>query len=171
MKVVYSGCQWNSVVFQMDSTQGEFQQWLTYVWDWLHDTISTDPTRFKVRNKPTFNNFIVVPSKDPSIYGPELRTRLATMRNGKDVNDVTCTAIIECNGESVDPSQVWSGSYMTPVFRLNYYKDNDDFGLALTVLKAEYEPSKQIQISNDAWIIDSKTSGSDSSTSEDAMTV
>jgi len=165
MKVVYAGCQWNTVVFQMDNNQVEFENWLASAWDWLQETINKDPTRFKVRSRPTFNNFIVVPSRDPEMYPPELRTRLDTKRNGNDVNDAIVTAVIlSKEGEIVDPTKVWSSSYMTPVFRMNYYKDGDDFGLSLTVVKAEYEPSDMPHLSNDVWMIDSKTSGSPSST-------
>lgn len=169
MKVVYSGCQWNSVVFQMDNNQIEFENWLDQTWTWLQDTISKDVARFKVRSRPSFTSFIVTPSRDPEMYPPELRTRLSVTRNGGDINDVTLTAVIETNGENVHPSQVWSGSYMTPIFRLNYYKDGDDFGLALTIIKAEYEPSKTPQIANDAWMIDSNTSGSSSPVDVDVV--
>lgn len=168
LTVVYSGCNYNSVVFKMDSTQAEFEKWLALTWSWLQDTIGKDGPRFKARGRPTFNNFIVMPSRDPEVYSPELRVKLATVRNGVTVEDVTVTTVIECQGERVDPSQVWSGAFMTPIFRLNYYKDGDDFGLALTLLKAEYECQARTQISNDAWMIDSKTSGSGSvSMSED----
>ena len=152
----------------MDSTQADFEKWLAMAWSWLQDTVNRDPAKYKSRGRPTFNNFIVVPSRDPDVYSPELRVKLATTRSGMNIDDVTVTAIIECKGERVDPSQVWSGSFMIPIFRLNYYKDGDDFGLALTLIKAEYEPSQKLQISNDAWMIDSNTSGSGSvSMSED----
>jgi hypothetical protein len=146
----------------MDQSQIEFENWLHATWDWLQHAISEDAARFKVRSRPTFTNFVVVPSNNPELYPPELRTKLAIARNGQDINDVTVTAQIECGGTKVDPTQVWSGSYMTPIFKLSYYKSGDDFGLNLTVLKAEYEPSTMHQISNDAWMIDSNTSGSES---------
>lgn len=146
----------------MDQSQIEFENWLDQTWEWLQDAITKDAPRFKVRTRPTFTSFIVVPSSNPELYAPELRTKLAIARNGQDINDVTVTAQIECGGQKVDPSQVWGGSYMTPIFKLGYYKSGDDFGLGLTVLKAEYEPSTMNQISNDAWMIDSKTSGSES---------
>lgn len=145
----------------MDSAQADFEKWLAMVWSWLQDTISKDPAKFKARGRPTFNNFIVMPSRDPEVYAPELRVKLASKRTGVSIDDVEVTAILETKaGERVDPTQVWSGSFMTPIFRLNYYKDGDDFGLALTLIKAEYEPSQKAQIPNDSWMIDSNTSGS-----------
>jgi hypothetical protein len=155
----------------MDSSQIEFENWLAECHSWLERTISEDPARFKVRARPTFTNFLVTPSKDPQLYPPEMRTRLAFSRHGKDLNDVEVTAVIECNNERVDPSQVWSGSHITPIFRMSYYKDGDDYGLALTFIKGRYEPSQQNQISNDSWMIDSNTSGSVSSSMEEGTTV
>lgn len=159
LRVVYSGCNYNSVVFTMDNSQIEFENWLQDVWEWFQATIRADPVRFKCnRREPGFSDFIVIPSRDPETYPNELRCRLASKR----LNDNTvCNALLECNGQLVDPSAVWSGSFMTPVFRLGYFKDQqDNYGLNLTVLKAEYEPSMSTQIQNDAWIIDSNTSGS-----------
>lgn len=146
----------------MDNNQAEFENWLHAVWEWFQSSVRSDPVRFKVtRRDPAFTDFVVVPSRDPETYPNELRCRLSTTR----INDSqVCNAIIECGTDRVDPSQVWAGGYMTPVFRLNYTKDTatDSYGLALTVLKAEYEPAASVDhIQNEHWIIDSKTSGSD----------
>lgn len=161
MRVVYSGCNWNTVVFTMDNNQIQFENWLAETWKWFQETVRADPIKYRsARKDPGFTDFIVTPSRDPEMYPNELRCRLSTTRlNDTDV----CTAVIECNNEQVDPSQVWKGSHMTPVFRLNYFKDAmDNYGLQLTVLKAEYEPSSSTHIQNDAWMIDSNTSGSGS---------
>jgi hypothetical protein len=139
----------------MDDSQEEFREWIEKVHEWLRMEINQDPIKFKVRVKPTFMLWPIMPSNNPGTYPPELRTKLAITRSQLDVNDVTVNAQVECKGEKVDPSQVWAGSYMTPVFKLSYYKNGDDFGLNFTVLKAEYEPGPRNQISNDAWVIDS----------------
>jgi hypothetical protein len=146
----------------MDNNQAEFENWLHAVWEWFQSSVRADPVRFKVtRRDPSFSDFVVVPSRDPETYPNELRCRLSTMR----INDSqVCNAILECGNDRVDPSQVWAGGYMTPVFRLNYTKDTatDNYGLALTVLKASYEPADSTEnIQNEHWIIDSNTSGSD----------
>jgi len=153
LRVVYSGCRWNSVVF---ATDAEFEAWLHGIWQQLQSQVTADPGYFKVtgRNGPGFPSFIVTQSSNPDMYADEIRCRLATERTGKEINDVVCTAILETNGERIDPSQVWSGSHMTPVFRLGYYKEGDNFGLTLTVLRAEYEPSSQTRISNEDWMLD-----------------
>lgn len=151
----------------MDNNQTEFENWLYDAWEWFQSVVRADPGRFKVvKREPSFLDFVVLPSRDPETYPNELRCRLATIR----VNDQqVCNASIDCGTEKVDPSQVWAGSYMTPIFKLGYTKDTatDSYGLTLTVLKAEYEPCQGEKIQNDMWIIDSNTSGSGS----DSVTV
>lgn len=156
MKVVYSGCNWNSVVFAMDDSQTEFVNWLTEVWEWFQETVQADQGKFKIsgRHGPAFAAFVVAQTRDPELYPDELRCRLATGRKTGDMSEPPVTAVIECKGESVDPSQVWSGGFMTPILKFGYFKDGDEFGLSLTVLKAEYEPSAYAQVSNDTWMID-----------------
>lgn len=146
----------------MDNNQTEFENWLQAAWEWFQSTVRADPGRFKVmRREPTFQDFMVLPSRDPTTYPNELRCRLSTIR----LNDQqVCNAIIECNTEKIDPTQVWAGGYMTPIFKLSYSKDtgSESYGMLLTVLKAEYEPSLSDQIQNDMWMVDSNTSGSGS---------
>lgn len=138
------------------ATDPIFEAWLNDIWEYFQTQVSSDPQLYKVtgRSGPSFPQFIVMPSNDPSLYPNEIRCRLATERTGKEIGDVTCTAVLETNNQRVDPSQVWAGSYMTPVFRLGYYKEGDNFGLTLTVLKALYEPSLQTRIMNDDWKLD-----------------
>lgn len=155
----------------MDATTSIFEKWLSEVWNRFQEIIKSDPAKYKVTNRrgPQFPNFVVTPSRDPDLYPNELRCRLATQRRGTEAIEDVCTAVLECKGERVDPAMVWSGAYMTPVFKLGYYKNGDDFGLNLTVLKGEYEmtaPREVIQ--NHAWELDSdaeaaNASGSDSS--------
>lgn len=156
LKVVYSGCNWNSIVFAMDTSQAEFAGWLNDCWAWFQEAVLFDQPRFKVmgRHGPTFAASVITATRDPELYPDELRCRLATARRPNDTTEPIVTAVLECKGERVDPSQVWSGSYMTPIFKMGYYKDGDEFGLSLTLLKAEYEPSAFAQVSNDTWMID-----------------
>jgi len=59
---------------------------------------------------------------------------------------------------------------MTPIIKVGYYKDQlDNFGLNLTVLKAEYQPSLITQVRNDAWMMDSNTSGSPGEETRDSV--
>lgn len=155
----------------MDNTQTQFENWLYSVWEWFQSTVRADPVKFKVsRREPTFSDFLVLPSRDPTTYPNELRCRLSTTR----LNEAqVCNAVIETDGQKIDPSQVWAGGYMTPIFRLNYIKDtsSENYGLLLTILKANYEPCLIDRIQNDDWMIDSNTSGSDSLIPDDVMVV
>lgn len=167
MRVVYSGCRWNTMVFAMTNGQQEFENWLYQTWTSFQDMISRDPVRFKVgRNGALFTNFIVTPSTDPEIYPNELRCRLATRRmpNGEYT---VLTSIQTLGGDLVESTDVWANSHVTPIFRLGYYKDGDEFGLQLTVLKALYEPSTQLQIDNADWMVDSTSNTSGSSSEMD----
>lgn len=158
MRVVYSGCNWNSVVFAMDSSQIEFEAWLTKLWDKFQEIVRSDPAKFKVssRRGPAFPSSIVVQSRDPDLYPNELRCRLSTRRTNE--GDVECTAVIRSNDESIRPDQVWSGGYMTPILKLGYYKNGDDFGLSITVIAANYIPPERRVISNVDWVMDTTES-------------
>lgn len=153
----------------MTQSQTDFENWLYQLWTSFQDIVSADPVRFKTgRNGAMFTNFIVTPSTDPDIYPNELRCRLVTRRIGPELNDVVVASAIQTlQGDIIESTDVWAGSFVTPVFRLGYYKDGDEYGLQLTVLKALYESSAQMQIDNRNWEIDSNTSGSPSSANMD----
>jgi hypothetical protein len=150
LKVCYSGCRWNTVVFAVDESQTEFEDWLYKVFQTLEDSVKADPPTFKVnpRNHPTFSQFIVQPSSNPDLYAPELRTRLATRRPDPMSEPVNAAHLMDATTQiKVDPTNIKSGSFMRPVFKLGYYKEGDNFGLTLTVLKAECEPNPQEEMS------------------------
>lgn len=163
MKVVYSGCKWNTVVFAIDQHQEEFEEWISRVWHGFQHVVKEDPIKFKVTNRrgPMFPNFPIQPSRDPELYPAELRCRLMTKRISEEEHE--CISQIECQGERVDPSQVWSGAYMTPILQLGYYKKGDDFGLTFTVLKAEYEPSVVVRPNWQMDVENANATGSSSS--------
>ena len=150
LKVCYSGCRWNTVVFAVDDSQTEFEDWLYKVFQTLEDSVKADPPTFKVnpRNHPTFSQFIIQPSSNPDLYAPELRTRLATRRPDPMSEPVNAAHLMDATTQiKVDPTNIKSGSFMRPVFKLGYYKEGDNFGLTLTVLKAECEPNPQEEMS------------------------
>lgn len=161
MRVCYSGCRWNTVVFAMDDNQTEFEDWLYKVFQALEDTVKLDATFYKVgpRGTPTFTKFIVQPSSNPELYAPELRCHLSTSRVDMTTEPINTAYLINTvTGQPVEPQQVVSGSYMRPIFKLGYFKEGDNFGLTLTVLKAECEPNPIHQMTNDAWEMDTSSS-------------
>lgn len=171
MRVVYSGCKWNTIVLCMDSSQIEFENWLAEIWETFMETVRNDPAKYKVTNRrgPGFPNFIVTPSNDPEVYPNELRCRLSTYRDMK--GEQVCSAVLlhAQNGQAVDPNNIWSGGMVTPIFKLAYYKNGDDFGLTLTVLRADYIPPTITQISNEDWSFDYGENASGPSSSEMAL--
>lgn len=159
-------------MFAMDESQKEFESWLGVVSTRFQELIRADPAKFKYsRRGPNFPSSLVTASRDPELYPNELRCRLSTVlnENGESVSN----AVLFSNGAQVDPSQIWSGGMMTPVFKLGYYKNGDDFGLTLMVLKAEYVPGERTHVENHVWTVDSSsnTSGSASSSTVKAQTL
>lgn len=161
MRVCYSGCRWNTVVFAMDDNQAEFEDWIYKVHSNMETSVKADPQFFKVnpRGTATFGGFIVQPSNNPELYPPELRCRLSTSRVDMSAEPVNTAYLMDAaSNQPMEPHQVTSGSYMTPVFKLGYFKDGDNFGLTLTVLKAVCEPNPVRQMTNDAWEMDTSSS-------------
>jgi hypothetical protein len=146
MRVKYPGCKYNSVVFEDVDT--EFANWLDRVWWFLQTTIESNPSTYcTLSNHPTFN---VHP-----VFNNEFRVKLATNSMGGAVQALT--SLVTRNNELVDPSNVWSGSHMTPIIRVYYHTDRkDDFGLSFVLLKAIYDcgPPPISQVSTDLWEID-----------------
>jgi hypothetical protein len=168
LRVCYSGCRWNTVVFAMDGSQEEFEKWLKQVDDQFEITVRADPHLFRVASRvgPAFPKFIIQPSSNPELYSPELRCRLSTaVRKGLDEPEVNAYLVGAKDNMPVFPHEITAGSYMTPVMKLGYHKEGDNFGLNLTVLKAIHESNPIGQMSNDAWDmdVDGYTTGSPSS--------
>ena len=161
MRVCYSGCRWNTVVFAMDDNQAEFEDWLYKIHQSLEESVKADHMFFKVspRSTPLFNKFIVEPASNPELYSPELRCRLSTVRVDSVAEPVSTAHLSDKNTNiKLDPHEIVSGSYMRPVFKLGYYKEGDNFCLSLTVLKGECEPNPITQMTNDAWEMDTSES-------------
>jgi hypothetical protein len=154
MKVVYSGCRYNSIVL---TPTDDLEQWLHAVDGSLREAVNGDPQKYKVnpRNVPTFTNFIVQPANNPDVYPDELRCRLATTRTGTEIDDrVITTSFVDQSGNDVAPQDIWSGGTILPIFKLSYYKQGDDFGLQLTLIKGMYEAPVDSRVSNGDWEFD-----------------
>lgn len=170
MKIVYSGCQWNTIVFAMDHETRDFEQWIDRAFGKLQEIIKADPAKFKcTRRIPLFSRSLITESRDPSnsSYPNQLRCRLS-VKNEKDANgNRVSNSILLQDGDSIPPSRIWRGGYMTPIFSMQYYKDGDEFGLNLTLLKGEYTPPDYTPIMASDWIpdTDSYAIGSPSSSS------
>lgn len=146
MKVVYGGCRYNSIVF---TPTDEFEAWLRNVDAALRGAVMSDHGKYKVnpRNTPSFSKFIVQPSNNPDLYPDEIRCRLHTIPTGPEIDDREITAVfVDETNNPVEPSDIWGGGIMVPIFKLSYYKQGDDFGLQLTVLKGLYQPPENSRV-------------------------
>lgn len=153
MKVVYSGCRYNSIVFAMDESTTNFRKWLSEIHGIMSKAILADPVRYKFagRGAPTFLKDIVTENAS-DLYPDELRCRLAIERTGNDINDTKITSVfLDKDGNSVTPSCIYGGGLVLPIFKLSYYKEGDDYGLQLTMVKGQYEAPESTRVSNDDW--------------------
>lgn len=153
MRVVYSGCRWNRLVFAAsmeDSATRDFVTWMRTLANGVHDAIWLNPEKYrpgsKTNSRFTFDFDIAKPSSDPSLYPDEIRTRLATRwtdNGGEDLVALPKSVFHQTvDGEQVvvDPANIAAGSFIIPVIKLSYFRNGDRFGLVMTVLKGMYFP-------------------------------
>lgn len=164
MRVCYSGCRYNSVVFAMDTDNDEvtgFQRWLQDLNQAVRTTIWADPSKYKTGAvscaRFTFDQDIH-PSKDPNLYPDEYRCKLAVKRRYLDngeVEETLDTQLLDGNKSScMNPLDVTAGSYIIPIIKFNYYRNGERFGMAGTVIKAlvfPADPSKNGMVENKEW--------------------
>jgi len=163
LRVCFSGCRWNKIVFSEDA-EGTFKQWLKQVGEYVERVIEASPDLFKPGAKTsarfTFDHEVVKPSSDPTKYPDEIRARLSTHRIALDdgtFQDIPDCIILKNDSEDfVEPCDVAAGGYMIPILKLSYFRNLDRFGIVMTMLKALYEPPLETQtyrISNGDWEI------------------
>jgi len=154
MRVCYSGCRWNSVVFSTDETTKDFEDWTRALGEFVATTVRENAGEFKVRRLDDVKAVsAVTPASNPDLYPPEIRCRLATTGRGDEAYSVAAL-FDESTGMEMEASEVAAQGYMTPVLRVGYYKDGDSFGLQFTVLKGEYERPVMSSTNHHAWIMD-----------------
>lgn len=159
MKVCFSGCRWNKLVFALNGAANEevyaFEKWLSTVHDIFREIVSASPEKYKPGAKTStrflFDNDYMKASSDPAMYPDELRTRLSihrqmvvdssTSKDDPDFIDIVDTHLFCVSDSSiaipVDPSEIMAGMEIIPIIRLSYYRNIERFGLVLTVLKGQ----------------------------------
>lgn len=170
LKVVYSGCRWNRIVFALTESNEIFEQWLRSLAYKVETMIWAHPDKFKPGAKDAsrfvFDLDVVRPSSDPALYPDELRVRLATYRKPGDDDPDSYINVVNSHlfmmdeaGQdvNVDPSSIQAGGFMTPIFKVSYFRNLDRFGLVLTVLKGMYIPPNDTPASNKEWVMDTST--------------
>lgn len=169
LRVLYSGCRWNRVVFAVD-TGDILEPWIRSVAHKVETIIWTSPELYKPGAK-TSNRFMfdldaIRPSSDPLLCPDELRMRLATYRKDSEENpddqvDVVNAHLFMINevGQEVNiaPSDVQGGGYIVPIFRISYFRNIERFGLTLTLLKGMYIPPMNTPTKNEDWVMDTSS--------------
>lgn len=164
MRVAYSGCRWNQLVFSVDDS-GEVQEfgaWLDDLNKVFKNVICASPDKYKPGSKVsnfTFKDSLIQQSSDPNLYPPELRTRLSTYRvpgGENDLVDADLFKIEDGHYVSLFPGEITAGSYVIPVFKVNYFRNGTNFGLNMTVIKARVwlNDLSANRIENKDWVID-----------------
>lgn len=135
-----------------------FREWMQTVHNSLEEIINLDPAFFKCSNTrpPSFENVIMQPSLNPSLYGDKIVFRLATQRTGPDINDQkVVAAFVDKDGNDVPPASIKRGGLVVPIIKLCYYKGfMDTYSLQMFVLKGLYTPPTDTSIDNRDWQFD-----------------
>jgi hypothetical protein len=154
MKIVYSGCKYNSIVFVADESQTEFLNWLDSVQSSLSHAIAADLEGMQFKTVPAKFNPIITPSSNPDLYPNELRCRLSTMQRGFDINQqvITTAFINDLDNKSMLPELIRARGDLLPIFKLGYYREGENVGVQLTLLKGLYTSPEDNGITNDMWV-------------------
>jgi len=172
MKVCFSGCNWNRIVFAMngaaDPNVYAFEKWVRQVADRVRTAVWSDPGKYKPgaisSSRFTFDEDFIKPANDPARFPDELRCKLSTRRE-TDMESGETEEIIDAdlftiddNGEEAafDAKDIISGSFVVPVLSFRYYRTGERFGLNVVVLKGLVYPAEKsnYSIENRAWLMD-----------------
>lgn len=172
MKVCFSGCNWNRIVFAMnvaaDHNVYNFERWIRSLADHVKTTIWAEPSKYKAgavsSSRFTFDDDFIKPANDPSKYPDELRCKLSTRRetpmDGGEPEEIVDADLFSVNSDgeevAVDYQTITAGSYVVPVLSFRYYRNGERFGLNVTLLKGIVYPAEKVNyaIDNRDWHMD-----------------
>lgn len=172
MQVCYGGCKWNRLVLALPGAADEnvylFEKWMRSVGEAVKTAIWANPSKYKPgaasNARFVFDDNFIRPSTDASMYPDELITKLSVRRltypdNSEDEPQEVVDAEIFADGPDgpvpVDPLDITNGSYVIPIIKISYFRNNERFGLTLTVLKAKVfmnEGTRRVENGN--WVFD-----------------
>ena len=148
LRIVYGQCRWNRVTFSVNDSpeMNEFANWMHGVNERVKQQIYASPDKFKPGAKNanlfSFDDDIIKPSSNPELYPPEIRTKLSSHRQdpgnpeSPEIVDATMFMIEDGQHIPIQPSEITSGSYAVPIFKVSYYRNGNRFGTNLTIHKA-----------------------------------
>jgi len=153
LPVLFAG-RFNNVVFSIrgpgaDDASHAFETFLHKILSHLEDVVSKTPDKFKPGLK---NALLLQYDRDfirPSSYGADLpnefRVKVSIKRDqidpstGEIVEAVDSQFVLE-DGTILPFEEITSGSEMVPIIRIGYYRNNNKFGLNMTLLKGLVYP-------------------------------
>lgn len=155
LKVLFSGCKYDSLVVE---DEPQLRQWIESVHNTMQEIVNLDPAYFKCSpsRHPTFEQVVIQPSLNPSLYGDKIVMRLATQRMGPDINDQKVVAVfVDKDNNVIEPADIKRGGTVVPIIKLCFYKGfMDTYSLQMFLLKGLYTPPADSTIDNNDWIFD-----------------
>lgn len=149
LPILFSGCRFNNVVFSVQGPPHDdaFENFLHSVLSQVEAAVSAQPDRFRpgIKNLALlqYDRDFIRPSSYSADYPNELRVKLAVKREydgqGESV-DMIETVFVDEEGERIDPEDLRAGSELVPILRIGYYRNNNKFGLNITMIKAKVFP-------------------------------
>lgn len=151
LPVLFSG-RYNNVVFSIrgpgaDDDSFEFETFLHKVLSRVENVVSANPDKFKpgLKNMALlqFDRDFIRPSSYGSDLPNELRVKLA-VKKGEEEEDVEIeTQFCDEAGEKFEYENIDNSCEMIPIIRVGYYRNNNKFGLNLTLLKGLVFPGQK----------------------------
>ena len=169
MRVCYGGCRWNRLVLALpgagDPAVYKFERWIREVCKTVRSGIWANPSKFKPgassNTRFVFDDNVIRPSTDAVMYPDELLTKLSVKRvNGEDeeVQEIVDAELFMDGPDGpipVNAEDITNGSEVIPIIKISYFRNNERFGLTLTVLKAKVfmnEGTRRVENGN--WVFD-----------------
>lgn len=177
LKVVYGGCKWNRLVFALpgaaDPESYSFEKWINKLSQAVKNQIWSNPSRYKPGSTTNVrfvmdDGSIIRPSSAPAMYPDELLTRLSVRRiyNEHADEEGSFTEFVDADilvdnpdGDglmTITPEAVVAGMIVVPIIKISYNRNNERFGLVLTVVKAKVVSQGTVggKIDNSSWTFD-----------------
>lgn len=142
----------------VDADHESFRKWIEDLHTAMENIVTVAPAQFKCSStrSPAFENVIIQPSLNQSLYGDKIVFRLATQRTGPDINDQKVIAVfVDNQGEEVPPAMIKRGGTVVPIIKVCYYKGfMDTYSMQMFVLKGLYTAPPDSTIDNRDWQFD-----------------
>lgn len=160
LRVCFSGCQWDRIVFAMPGAANPavygFERWLRALSETVRAAIWNSPDTYKPGAKSNARfvfDDVIAPASDP-IYPDQIRCRLSTHEepSGRVVDaDLFCQE--DGMNVAVEPGDIQAGWEIVPVIRVGYHRVGEKFGMTLTLVKGMVFKTERPnnRVNNEDW--------------------